>query len=32
MPLPLNVLKRGFSKEEAAEYGGVSVTRLVVTA
>jgi hypothetical protein len=28
MPLPINVPKRGFSKEEAAEYCGVSVGTL----
>ena len=28
MPLPINVPKRGLSKDEAAEYCGVSVTTL----
>ena len=28
MPLPINVPKRGLSKEEAAEYCGVSVNTL----
>jgi hypothetical protein len=29
MPLPVNVPKRGLSKEEAAEYCGVSVNTLI---